>query len=166
MPHLYFYFFRRVRHWTSHIPASSAPSEQVLNQKQRTTSVVTVACISNCFFVCLLLKDPLSFHDLTVSARTHISHFTADRYQHVNTERQGEVCYFFCSFSYRREIWFFLSATQSEVQPQLGLCSLCRSLTRKQDGWWLAMHCKPDFSQANCFPVWHSCLSKGFKLPI
>lgn len=118
------------------------------------------------FFVCLLLKAPLSFHELTVSARTHISHFTAVRYQHVKTERQGEVCYFFCFLSYRREIWFFLSTTQSEVQSQFSLSSLCRNLTRTQDGWWLAIHCKLDSSQANCFLVWHNCLSKGFKLSI
>lgn len=166
MLYLHFHFFWRARQWTNHIPSSSAPPEQVLNKKQPTTLVVTAACISNWFFVCLLLKAPLSFHDLTVSARIHISHFTAVRYQHVNTERQGEVCYFFCFFLYRIEIWFFLSATQSEVQSQFSLSSLCRSLTRTQDGWWLALHCKPDFSQANCFPVWHSCLSKGFKLRI
>lgn len=60
----------------------------------------------------------------------------------------------------------FDSFCQPEVQSQFSLSSLCRSLTRTQDGWWLAIYCKPDFSQANCFPVWHSCLSKGFKLSI
>lgn len=166
MLYLHFHFFWRARQWTSHIPSSSAPSGQGLNKKQHTTLVVAAACISNCFFVCLLLKAPLRFHDLTVSARIHISHFTAVRYQHVNTGRQGETCYFFSFFSYRREIWFFLSAPQSEVQSQFSLSSLYRSLTRAQDGWWLAIYCKPDFSQANYFPVWHSCLSKGFKLCI
>lgn len=134
--------------------------------KQGVYHLSSHCCMYTKLFFCLLLKAPLSFHDLTVSARTHISHFTAVRYQHVKTERHGKVCYFFCFFSYRREIWFFLSATQSEVQSQFSLSSLCRSLSRTQDGWWLAIHCKPDFSQANCFPVWHSCLSKGFKLSI
>lgn len=79
-------------------------SRASLNKKECTTLVAIAACIPNCFFVYLLLKAPLSFHDLTVSARTHISHFTAVRYQHVKTERQGKVCYFFCFLSYRREI--------------------------------------------------------------
>lgn len=46
-------------HWNSHIPSSSAPLEQVLNKQQCTTSAVTAAWISNCFFVCLLLKPSL-----------------------------------------------------------------------------------------------------------
>lgn len=94
MLYLHFHFFWRARQWTSHIPSSSAPSGQGLNKKQHTTLVVAAACISNCFFVCLLLKAPLRFHDLTVSARIHISHFTAVRYQHVNTGRQGEAISF------------------------------------------------------------------------
>lgn len=125
-----------------HIPvtylSSSAPSEQVLNKKQRTTLVVTAVRISNCFFVCLRLKPPLSFQDLMVSARIHISHFTAVRHQHVKTERQGEVCYFFCFFSCRRDLMLSVShtvwspVTVQSVQPM--------QKSDKNTGWLMTCH--------------------------
>lgn len=115
MPYLHFHFFWRARQSTSHIP-SSTPSEQGLNKKQHTTLVVTAACISNWFFICLLLKAPLCFHDLTVSARIHISHFTAVRYQHVNTGWEGRnMLFLLFLFLQKRDL--ILSVSPSVWSP-------------------------------------------------
>lgn len=84
MPYLHFHFFWRARQWTSHIPSSSALSEQGLNKKQHTTLVVTAACVSNSFFLFAsesssmlswfdsLCKNPyLMFHSSQIPACEH-----------------------------------------------------------------------------------------------
>lgn len=111
MPYFHFHFFWRARQWTSHIPSSSAPPEQVLNKKQCTISVVTAACNQTGFlFVCFwkLLQAFMTWQSL----QEPIAHISQQSDTSMWTqERQGETCYFFCFFSYRREIGFFLSAT-------------------------------------------------------
>lgn len=63
LPYLHFHFFQRNRqfysHWISHIRSSSTPLDQAWNKQQHTAVAVTAARISDCFFVCLLLKPSL-----------------------------------------------------------------------------------------------------------
>lgn len=139
-PYLHFHFFWRARqfysHWISHIPSSSAPLEQVLNKQQHTTSAVTAAWISNCFFVCLLLKPFLKLSWLDwlegLCKNPYLTFHSSQIPDCKDRETRRNMLFFLFPyfFSHIREIWFLLSHTQSEVQSQSGLCILCRSLMR------------------------------------
>ena len=178
LPYLHLHFFGRARqfcsHWISHIPSSLAPLEQVFSKQQCTTLAVTAASDSNCFFVCLLLKSPLTLSWLDwlegLCKSLYLTFHSSQPADWKGRETLRNMLFLLlpCFFSCVRDIWFFLSATQSEVQSRLGLCILCRSLMRTHAiGWWMACHRRQTwFFTTNRFPVWHNCLSKGFKLQI
>lgn len=89
MPYFHFHFFWRARQWTSHIPSSSAPPEQVLNKKQCTISVVTAACNQTGFlFVCFwkLLQAFMTWQSL----QEPISHISQQSDTSMWTQRDRE----------------------------------------------------------------------------
>lgn len=174
LPYLHFHFFWRARqfysHWISHLPSSSAPLEQVLKKQQCTTLAVTAACISNCFFVCLLLKASLKLSWLEGLCKnpylTFHSSQIPDR-EDSETRRNMLFLLFPSFFSYVRKIWFFLSPTQSEVQSQLGFCILCRRLTRTHAiGWRMACHTRQAwFFTKKLFSSLAQLFVQGFQAP-
>lgn len=89
MPYLHFHFFWRARQWTSHIPSSSALSEQGLNKKQHTTLVVTAACVSNSFFFVCFWKLLYAFM-IWQSLQESISHVSQQSDTSMWTQRDRE----------------------------------------------------------------------------
>lgn len=127
LPYLHFHFFQRNRqfysHWISHIPSPSTPLEQAWNKQRCTDVAVTAARISNCFFVCLLLKPSLKLSWLDwlegLCKNLYLPFDSSQIPDWEDRETRGNLLFLLllCFFCYIRDIWFFFFVSHTVWSP-------------------------------------------------